>query len=209
MTLGVPGVVFITLSLALINVGKPSCQLWSKCFIKMHFVNAEIEGKDTALPYMTLPGRHLGHGVHWVRNWSSLTFQGTYSFPFVWCSHHWKSHPQGVGYPHPRAGWSESPVLSGAKPFPGHLAGALVIGEVTFRHRVNSYFSAGVDCNSRSSSWGIILLLSGFWPFRGQSAPPRLFLAARLLGAKTLFPPLINSPLRFYWESPQVILLGV
>ena len=45
MTLVVPGIVFITISLALLNVGKPICQLWNKSFIKICFINAKIEGK--------------------------------------------------------------------------------------------------------------------------------------------------------------------
>ena len=39
----VPGVVSIALPLALVDVKKPTWQLWNKPLIKMHFVNAETE----------------------------------------------------------------------------------------------------------------------------------------------------------------------
>ena len=42
--------------------------------------------------------------------------------------------------------------LNGLRPFPGHLAGALIMDKVTLRHKVNIsiclYFSAGADYDS-------------------------------------------------------------
>ena len=87
--------------------------------------------------------------------------------------------------------------LHGLNPFPGHLAGALVIGKAALRHRVNIHLcisqSVWTIAPSPPSAAGIsccqVCDLSGAKK-QPHPGPPLLLDALEL----RLFPPLINRP---------------